>query len=193
MRTWVKNMGKEYREAKAALRAAARKGRDSLPGAQRRESSQRVCWHLEAWQVFQEAGTVYFYYPLGSEVDLLPAARLALEQGKPVAFPRTAGEQMDFYQVGSLEDFKEGAFHVMEPVGECRMQAGHPLILVPGLAFDCHKGRIGYGKAYYDRYFQRFPGAVKAGICFESQLVEQIPMEAHDHPMDYLVTEKGIR
>ncbi len=186
-------MGSGSREIKEALRREARMWRNSLPEALRQELSRQICALLTEWQVFREAEAIYFYYPLGSEADLLPAARLVLEQGKTAAFPRTAGEQMDFYQVRSLEEFREGAFHVMEPAGGLRMQEKAPLILVPGLAFDRRKGRVGYGKAYYDRYFRQFPHAVKAGICMEGQLAERIPMEAHDIWMDYLVTERGIR
>lgn len=178
--------------AKKLLRQEARMRRNSLAAAKRQGYSQKTCRLLAAWEVFWEAETVYFYYPLGSELDLLPVAREALKLGKTVAFPRTEGDGMDFYRVWSLEEFKEGAFHVMEPLGDWKVQEEAPLILVPGLAFDHRKRRIGYGRAYYDRYFRRFPDAVKAGICFWEQLVEQIPMEAHDFTMDYLVTEKGI-
>ena len=58
---------------------------------------------------------VYGYYPLGSEVSLLLFYDFLLRQGISLAFPRVCGMSMDFYQVFSLDDFKEGAFHVMEP------------------------------------------------------------------------------
>ena len=102
-------MGSGSREIKEALRREARMWRNSLPEALRQELSRQICALLTEWQVFREAEAIYFYYPLGSEADLLPAARLVLEQGKTAAFPRTAGEQMDFYQVRSLEEFREGA------------------------------------------------------------------------------------
>ncbi len=177
---------------KTALRAAAREKRNGLDAKRRAEWSEAICRRLLEWSVFQTAKTVYFYYPLGSEADLLPAARALLESGKQVGFPRTSGEEMEFYPVRSLEEFQEGAFHVMEPAGEKPLREEQPLILAPGLAFDERKGRIGYGKAYYDRYFQRYPQACRAGICFETQMVAQIPREVHDCIMDYLVTEKRI-
>lgn len=213
--TDVRKMKKKGREAseKAAIRAQAQNRRDSLTDAQRMERSGQICSLLLKWDVFLAAETVYLFYPLKSEVDLLAAAKEALRQGKRVAFPKTFRERirfsdmdtgqmaaeggcrnwMDFCQVTDLEEFQEGAFHVMEPTGQDLVWEEAPLILTPGLSFDSHGGRIGYGKGYYDRYFQRFPHAIRAGVCFEAQRMERVPMEERDVRMDFLVTEKGIQ
>ena len=64
------------------------------------------------------------------------------------------------------------------------------LIMVPLVAFDKHLNRIGYGKGYYDRFLER-TRACRIGVCFSSQIVESVPMEDHDIPMQGLVSEKG--
>jgi 5-formyltetrahydrofolate cyclo-ligase len=62
---------------------------------------------------------------------------------------------------------------------------------VPGLAFDRRGGRLGRGKGYYDRFLLETSG-LRVGICFEDQVVEKIPGEAHDLRMDFLITPAGI-
>jgi len=68
------------------------------------------------------------------------------------------------------------------------------MILVPGLAFDHRGNRLGRGKGYYDRFLSR-PGmarALKVGVCWKLQIVNDVPTSPHDVPMDWIVTEEGI-
>lgn len=136
---------------------------------------------------------VYGYYPLGSEVSLVPFYKFLLEQDVPLAFPRVQGMSMDFYQVFSLDDLKEGAFHVMEPDNACKKTEWEDaLCLTPGSVFDRAGGRFGYGKGYYDRYFEKHPRLIRAGIAYENQVEEKLPTEDFDIPINYLITEQGI-
>ena len=142
---------------------------------------------------------------------MLTAAEEALRMGKQVAFPRTEGNQIRFYPVGNLSDFREGRFHVMEPLGtepldEAALHAQVPLlILVPGVVFDRSRNRMGYGKGFYDRYLAELTAmtrekvtndigsqVITIGIAYECQITEMIPTEATDIPMDYILTENGI-
>lgn len=136
---------------------------------------------------------VYGYYPLGSEVSLVSFYGFLLEQKIPLAFPRVGDGSMDFYRVFSLEDFNEGTFHVMEPVPSCRrVEWEHALCLTPGSVFDGRGGRFGYGKGYYDRYFERYPEILRVGIAYGHQMEDRLPAEEWDVPMDYLITEQGM-
>ncbi len=135
---------------------------------------------------------IYGYYPLGSEVSLLGLYDFFLEQGIPLAFPKVKGMDMDFYQVYSMEDFKEGSFHVQEPEN-CKMaEWEHAVCFTPGTVFDRAGVRFGYGKGYYDRYFAGHSNILRVGIAYENQIEEKLPGEAWDLPMHYLVTEQGI-
>lgn len=136
---------------------------------------------------------VYGYYPLGSEVSLIPFYKFLLEGEVPLAFPRVQGMSMDFYQVFSLDDLKEGAFHVMEPDNACKKaEWEYALCFTPGSVFDRKGGRFGYGKGYYDRYFEKHPRLFRAGIAYENQVEEKLPTEDFDIPINYLITEQGI-
>lgn len=184
-------------ERKQQIRAELKEKRASLSRERRKEYSRRICDNLRAFIKTEKPKAIYFYYPLGSEVNLLPLAEELLSEGfstegRMIAFPRTCGETMDFYPVTSLSDFAEGSFHIMEPVGEAPLTEKEPLVLVPGLGFDRKGNRMGYGKGFYDRYFARFPSCRKIGASFETQIIEEIPAEPHDIFMDFIVTEKGI-
>ncbi len=157
--------------------------RNELSDCQVAEWSQKICEHLVRWEAFLQAKTIYFYYPLGNEVDLLEAAGEALRLGKQVAFPKTEGDRIRFFQVENLRDFREGCFHVMEPVSHQVVEVIRPLILTPGLVFDCQKNRMGYGRGYYDRYTADYPEAVRVGITYENQITGHTPIEKHAMPM----------
>lgn len=136
---------------------------------------------------------IFGYYPLGSEVSLLPLYEWLLTRQIPLAFPRVSGNAMEFYRVVSMGDFEEGAFHVMEPLLHCQRAAwDRAYTLTPGSVFDRAGNRIGYGKGYYDRYFSAHPMLLRVGIAYERQIEEKIPAERMDVRMHTLVTEAGV-
>lgn len=184
-------------ERKHLIRAELKRKRNSVPQDQRENYSQKICEYLHEFISREKPKAIYFYYPSGSEVNLLPLAEELLTgtfvaEGRVIAFPRTCGENMDFYPVTSFSDFSEGNFHIMEPIGGMPLKEPEPLIVVPGVGFDRQGNRMGYGKGFYDRYFARFPSCRKIGAAFETQIVEEIPAESHDIMMDAIVTENGI-
>ena len=178
---------------KAQIRKRFQEMRNALLPEEASERSVRVCRRIESLPLFQEAETIYFYYPIGNETDLLPLARRALKLGKKAAFPKTDGQEMEFFQVASVEEgFQEGRFHVMEPAGGLLLQEQEPLVLTPGIAFGKDGSRMGYGGGYYDRYFARFPRCLKVGACYGIQLAQGLPVGEHDVPMDAVVTEERV-
>ena len=179
-------------ERKRKLRADMKRKRDGLNQEERKRWSDGICRNLQGQPAFRKAETVCFYYPLGSEANLLPLAQTALAFGKQVAFPRVDGSEMEFYHVFSLERFAQGPFHVMEPVGNEAVRGQEMLVFVPGLAFDENGSRMGYGKGYYDRYFGKSSHCLKIGVCYEMQLVSQVPCGKYDICMDAVVTEQRL-
>lgn len=136
---------------------------------------------------------VYGYYPLGKEISLLRLYPWLLENGIPLAFPKVTGEAMEFYQVDSMEDFSEGAFHIMEPVEGCKKaEFVQAVCLTPGSVFDFKGNRYGYGKGYYDRFFSMHKDVYRIGIACEGQIVSVLPAEETDVTMQALATERRI-
>ena len=102
---------------------------------------------------------------------------------------------MEFYYIESLDDLKPGAFGILEPkesakAAYCCRRENDILILVPGVSFDLSGRRIGYGGGFYDAYLQKAGEVHTIGLAFEVQMADQIPAEAHDIRMEYVMTEK---
>ena len=178
---------------KKELRTKYQTLRNELPKENRQTLSAEICGHILGSRLYQEAECVYVYYPLGSEVSLLPVIEDAFSCGKTVAFPKVFGDDIKFFAVDNPDMLEEGAFYIMEPVGGSEPKAEHALVLVPGVVFDMDGNRIGYGKGYYDRYLSEHPNLVTLGCAYELQVVESFPADGRDERMDYLVTELGIR
>lgn len=140
------------------------------------------------------------YYPLADEINLLPLYEMLLADEYTLYFPKTADDlSMEFYRIQNLDsDLKEGAFHVMEPIDSSdiydhsKAEYNHTFMILPGSVFDesCH--RMGYGKGYYDRYLSEKDGIIKCAPAYDFQVLEEIPSQPHDVPMDMVITPTAI-
>ncbi|MEP2774484.1 MAG: 5-formyltetrahydrofolate cyclo-ligase [Luteolibacter sp.] len=131
---------------------------------------------------------VAVYAALPGEVDL----RALLGMVNCIwVFPKVEGEKLAFYQVKSFEeDLTPGAYGILEPKDDLnRIEIARiDLFLCPGLGFDVHGGRIGRGRGFYDRMLEHArPGAVKLGVCFGYQIVDEVEMEQHDVRMNGVI------
>ena len=121
---------------------------------------------------------------------------LAQLDGKRLLFPRTlAGSRLSLASVDRIEDLRPGRYGVREPAADAPVHALGPdvLVLVPGVAFDGHGGRLGRGGGVWDRALAERRGAAVFGVGFELQIIERVPREEHDQPMDALLTEAALR
>ena len=183
----------ETMEAKKQIRRSHLAERNALSQEIVQQLSAKISQNLRQYLAAQsdiKSHGVYGYYPHGNEVSLLEIFAWMLEQQIPLAFPRVSGNTMEFYQVTSMEEFSQGAFHIMEPVQTCRqVDFQQAYCLVPGSVFDEMGNRYGYGKGYYDRYFDIHKNLYRIGIAYEIQLEKEIPAEETDVKMQMLITE----
>ncbi len=197
---------------KHRLRERMKRLRDELPEERRRAASDAIAERLFSSLWYDKAREILVYSAIRSEVDLSAFCARACADEKSLFFPKVQGNTMDFFQVDSESQLCHGAFGVREPrtcgdEKECepaerckeRVYAGRIWngsysakipILVPGVAFSRAGARIGYGKGYYDRYLAAHEELFPIGICFEAQLVDVIPAEPCDRPMEQIVTER---
>ena len=133
------------------------------------------------------------YWPLPDEVDIRPLIDQLVVQGKTVLLPKVVdGETMELRRYTSRDDLREGAFRIMEPVGEPFTDYDAiDVALVPGMAFDAAGHRLGRGKGYYDRFLSEHLAPCPSrlvprliGVCFPFQRVAEVPSEEHDVCMD---------
>ncbi len=124
------------------------------------------------------------YHSLPDEVDTHAFIR-RWSARKRILLPVVKGDDLELRLYTGDDRLTEGAFHIDEPTGTAFTDyAAIDLAVIPGVAFDRQGNRLGRGKGYYDRLLPRIPTAYKLGLCFPFQVLNQIPAEAHDIPMD---------
>ncbi len=178
------------RECKRALRAQIRGQIKAFSVDSLAEMSSQIVSRIEALEEFRCASTVAVYWSLESEAATHDLVRKYASL-KRIVLPVVTGDVMHFAEVdGDCANLSEGAFGVMEPrEGRVCLPEDIDLMLVPAMAFDRRGGRLGHGKGYYDRYFEHYTGP-KVGICFDFQLVDEVPCEPFDVRVDAVLTEK---
>ncbi|MDH7500294.1 MAG: 5-formyltetrahydrofolate cyclo-ligase [candidate division NC10 bacterium] len=187
-------------EAKRHLRQQMRALRDSLSVEDRRERSREIFHHLQSLLPFCEAKLLLFYASFGSEVETREMMSRCQREGKRIALPKVEQDSGDLVAIeisDLIRDLRPGYRGILEPQGsEGRKVEEQELgfILVPGLGFDVKGYRLGYGKGYYDRFLPRFRkrSIPCAGLAFDFQVVEELPVSPGDVPLDWIVTEKRI-
>jgi 5-formyltetrahydrofolate cyclo-ligase len=92
----------------------------------------------------------------------------------------------------SFDDIEKGVFGTTHPANPEEYTGKFDLIIVPGLAFDDKKYRLGYGGGYYDNFLVNHPEAYKIGIFYPAQKVENVPTEAHDICLDEILINNNL-
>ena len=94
--------------------------------------------------------------------------------------------------ISSVTDIKKGAYGIYEPTSVMPVNiCDIDIVFIPGIAFSKKGDRLGFGKGYYDRFLSEFHG-LKAGICYDFQVIDDIPVSEHDIKMDLIITETRI-
>ena len=182
---------------KHALRKHIYALRDSLTPEEISAKSRVLAGQLEKLPFYREAGMIMFFLNFRSEVETGEMVEKNLARGGRVIIPKMVPEKRELIPSELLDcenDLVSGFFGVPEPHPEA-LRPVDPrqidLLIVPGVAFDLQGNRLGYGGGYYDRFFERLrPGVPLVALTFELQLVEEVPVESWDRPMDWLVTER---
>ncbi len=178
---------------KAELRREMRQRLKGL-GAAYEEKSRAVCAALGAHPAFTGSTRVALFSPLPSEPDL---NGLWETHQRVFCYPRVAGERIEFVEITRLEDLVQSPWNpwVREPAPEASQIIAPDeidLMLVPGLAFTRDGWRLGRGGGFYDRFLSQLTKrTVRIGVCFDLQIVETLPVEAHDERLDGVVSESG--
>ncbi|HEX7329627.1 MAG TPA: 5-formyltetrahydrofolate cyclo-ligase [Casimicrobiaceae bacterium] len=183
------------RAAKEALRAQIVAARLALPPHEHAVRSQAIAEDLTALASWQRARAVLLTLPVRGEWDASLVARAALATGKMVVLPRVdaPARMLALHRVDDLvRDIAAGRHGIPEPRAECALIAPGDIdwVLVPGVAFDAHGHRLGYGGGYYDRLLPLLaPEVARVAGAFDLQIVDAVPHAAHDLPVDAIVTE----
>ncbi|MGD9343101.1 MAG: 5-formyltetrahydrofolate cyclo-ligase [Desulfuromonadales bacterium] len=178
---------------KRSIRAQFLAQRKALPQDRCDTLSEQIQKKFLCSELFAEVKFLALYCAVHNEVSTDMVGNQALAAGKRVAYPRVAGENLEFAEVASLDDLVPGAFTVPEPVAGNRVALGAlDLVVVPGIVFDRTGHRLGYGRGYYDRALEMCrPDCQKVGFAYDFQVIGTLPiMEEHDRTLSVLMTEQ---
>ena len=150
------------------------------------EQSVAILSKLENDDDFKKARIVMIYSTLPDEVQ----TQAFLEKWryrKKIILPTVVGDDIVPVELAEETTFAVGDFNILEPQNE-PYTGGYDLIVVPGVAFDRNGNRIGRGRGYYDRFLCKHLNVRRIGICFDFQLVDEVPTEPNDIKMDKVIS-----
>lgn len=176
-------------ENKKEIRAYIRALKKQYSNEELVELSRPVTDKLLKHKKVKEAQTILMYYSLADEVYTHDTITKLVNMNKTVLLPRVIDdENMIICHYKSDKDLSEGAFHIMEPIGEEFTDYNKiELCIVPGMSFDSNNNRLGRGKGYYDRFLAKVPNSYKIGVCFDFQKLKEIPSGKYDINVDEVI------
>lgn len=145
-----------------------------------------------------EPSVICAYYPIKQEVDIRMALEEILKRGHKLYLPVFEKTKMTYRRAEDLKNLPVGSFHIPEPPKNAPDVVLEEIdyVLLPGRAFDRKGGRLGRGNGGYDKWIkllkEKNTKAKMWGIALEAQITNEVPMEAHDVPVDAVVTARDF-
>ncbi len=167
--------------------------RNSLSKEEIIGKSEKIEDTLFDLEQYKKAKIIMFFVSFNSEVYTHNMIRKALKT-KTIVIPKVVQNEIEPSVIIDLDNLiPSGKFRILEPIELMKIAYKNiNLVLVPGISFDQEGHRIGYGFGYYDKFLRKVPKAVKIGLCFDFQVVDKVPREEHDVPVDFIVTDKEV-
>ena len=181
-------------EEKQRLRRTMRALERQLSDKYKAASSRSICAHLLAMPEYQAASAVFCFVGTDHEIDTRPILAHALAAGKRLSVPRCTGPGiMELRQLRSLEELSPGAYGIPEPPESAPVMNPDDvdLAILPCLTCSHLGQRLGQGGGYYDRFLSHYRGGTVL-LCREKLIREEIPLEPHDYPVPWVLTERGL-
>lgn len=173
---------------KAEIRAFIRAERKRLKTPERVDA---ICQHARA---LPDGKVVALYQAIGAEVPTDGLARLLMDQGRTLCLPVVTmrDRPMLFRQWVPGDPLEQDAAGCPAPL-DLAAEITPDLVITPLVAFDRRGYRLGQGGGYYDRTFAVLDQALRIGLAFAGQEVDELPTEPHDIRLHGILTENGYR
>ncbi|SDW24301.1 5-formyltetrahydrofolate cyclo-ligase [Marinococcus luteus] len=181
---------------KHMLRQQVNSAYQNLSGNDRLKAEKKIYEYLFQWSGWKQAETIAVTVSLKNEINTGPIIETGWQQGKRMCVPKIEPEQrgMDFYEIQAFGELERTIGQIYEPKKNiCPLVPPEQLdlVLVPGLVFNRQGYRIGFGGGYYDRFLKRADFST-AALIHPFQLQDRIPVEAHDVPVQTLISSQGL-
>ena len=190
---------------KSFLRKEMKRLRKAMDDDERLTKNQKILENLINSSSFKNSRWFYVYVSYATEADTKKIIEylfgLKANREVHVAVPRVLGDEMEFFEIDSLDELKKGCMGILEPFNDRKVDIESikvpekAVMILPGLAFDMEHRRVGYGGGFYDKYLYRY-GAdrfLKTGICYDFQIQKYDMIEADDNDIkvDMVVTDRA--
>ena len=183
----------DLKAQKTACRKRLMEIRDELVEAERHGYDAAIRRQLLALPRVHEAESFFMFISHGSEVDTHLCLDELLLQGKAIAVPRILDKQtMIAVAFESWESLRPEQMGILAPQSREPVAVPIDICITPGVGFSPTGGRLGYGRGYYDRWFSSHPPLFKVALAYECQILEDLPRDESDVPVDMIVTEQRI-
>lgn len=192
---WINEMN--IKEEKDRFRQEIKSKIKGLSLTERDAKSTAIAEKIRQSRIFKEANVIMFYAAMTYEVDTTNIIETALNDSKRVVLPLMKEDSRDLLACGIKDlkrDTKECRYGFREPKlpdAEIIDKEKIDVVYIPGVCFSRKNERLGRGAGYYDRFLSELnPETIKIGLAFDFQLVDTIPTEKHDVPLDGVITDK---
>lgn len=180
---------------KTRIRTEIKQKRQSLGRLRKSILDRKIRAQIERYEPFLSARTVLLYASMNDEIDTLKLIKKHHAK-KRILLPTvcTDTSSLKLYELTDMTSLKAGYQGILE-IPHCeateRTHEDIDLCIVPGLAFDNRGHRIGYGKGFYDGLLSKV-AAPKVALAYDFQVVEEVPKEDHDIPVNSIITPSEI-
>lgn len=175
-------------QQKKVIRKQIRELKKQYGSDEKKAKSESIFLQIEELWRFMQAKTVMVYWSMDDEV-FTHGFILKWYNKKNIILPAVKGNNLELKIFSGTNNMTKGeTYGIGEPIGKIFNKPEEiDLIIVPGIAFDKNNNRLGRGKAYYDKLLKTTK-AFKVGVCFDFQLIENVPVNEYDIKMDMVIS-----
>lgn len=186
----IKRADNNISSEKMLIREEVKESKKLMTDENKKEQATAIHSKIESLQEFISAKTILFYWSMNDEVPTHEFIK-KWHNTKTILLPVVKGNHMTIKPYSPENIMEKNKLGVLEPQQVADYLDQVDLAIIPGVAFDRNKRRLGRGRGYYDRYFKnkRFH---KWGVCFDFQLYHKIPSASFDIRMDKVITPNEI-
>ncbi len=167
--------------SKKELRTKISEMRNRLTSEEIAARSKQICKLVTEHKYYRKTADICLYMPVRNEVDTSYIMTRAAADGKTVWLPKVNAGRMQFLIHDDSVPFAKGPYGILEPQTQKELVPdSDTLVIMPGAVFSREGNRIGYGGGYYDRFLAEFPMCMTIAVCYDFQIVDEVPAEVHD-------------
>jgi 5-formyltetrahydrofolate cyclo-ligase len=178
---------------KNSLRKQLKQLRNEIPESSRLQKNLAIQQTLLSQTDILAANTVFCFISYGTEVHTHELIRQLLARGKQLAVPKILDSKyMKAIPFLSWDELEPGQLGILTPPANSAMTGTFDVVITPGLAFSESGSRLGFGRGYYDKWFQNNEVGTKIALAYELQIVDDLPVDEYDINVDYIITEERL-